>query len=71
MMCIDISKAPEGSLHLSQAIYITAITLLPLLFPGAGWLSLSLYDSGYIRGCSSYTHGIKLTKMGQTHIRQA
>ncbi|GAP40945.1 HXXEE domain-containing protein [Flexilinea flocculi] len=61
MMCIDISKAPEGSLHLSQAIYITAITLLPLLFPGAGWLSLSLMILGIFEGVV-HILGIKLTK---------
>lgn len=61
IMKLDISKAPEGALHLPPAVLIVVLTLLPMLFPGVATLFLALMYFGLAEG---FVHiaGIKLAR---------
>ncbi|GIV98825.1 HXXEE domain-containing protein [Roseiflexus sp.] len=61
MLKIDISRVPDGALHLPPAILIFVITLLPLLFPGVAWLFLAVMYLGIFEGIV-HAAGIKLTR---------
>ena len=62
IMNVDMTKAPEGALHLPPAVYIFVLTLLPLLFPEVIFLFLAVMVLGIFEGIIHIV-GIKLGRL--------
>lgn len=62
IMNVNMSKVPEGLLHLSPAVYIVVLTLLPLLFPGVVGFFLAVMYLGVFEGIIHIV-GIKLGRL--------
>ncbi|HOW90767.1 MAG TPA: HXXEE domain-containing protein [Anaerolineaceae bacterium] len=62
IMKVDMTKAPEGLLHLPPTVFIVVVTLLPLLFPGLIFLFLTVMVLGIFEGIIHIV-GIKLGRL--------
>ena len=60
----DISQGTPGASHLAQAVYITVLFTLPLLFPNQLWLAFPVFILGIFEGFV-HTMGIFVFKLGK------
>lgn len=62
IMKVDMTRVPEGLLHLPPMVYIVIVTLLPLVFPGVLGFFLAVMVLGIFEGIIHIV-GIKLGRL--------